>query len=341
MHKLFIGGLTAATLFATPAIASAQPVNSISGPGWSTYNRSTVTKTPDGVRFGTYADGGDTGGILRYTLDSPVKLSDVTDASYQFNYNQASASPNAVPFLKLYLDNGKHVMLDPTACNSTLVDTGADESLSMTDGNADLLYDDDGCGPNAHHVTWQEMIDQHGDENVVKIVVMQGFSGGTDLSALLKSFTFNGEKFDFTGAPLNGQDGLPGADGQPGANGTNGVNGHDVSNGSNGANGAQGSAGQNGSNGTTTVIYVPVANTKLVGNTMRTLRVSTRKGNLKLIGLKANLRGKRMFVKGNTITVDLSNRSVGNYNVAITAKYRKGGTIRTVHSSRALSVTLA
>jgi hypothetical protein len=319
LRKSIIAGAAIAASLAFAGTASADAVQSISTAPWSEYNPSTVTKTQDGVRFGTYADGGDTGGILRYTLDKPVKLSDVTDASYQFNYNQAGESPNAVPFLKLYLDNGAHVMLDPTDCNNTLVNTNEDESLSMTADDAALLYNDDGCGPNAHHLTWREIVAQHGDENVIKVVVMQGFSGGTDLSALLKSFTINGETFDFTGTPKDGQDGAAGHDG---VNGTSGVNG---------------ATGDAGKDGVTRVIYVH--RTKLVGNTMRMIHAPAVKG-WKFVKVRASLRGQRLQTHHRAIKVDLRNAGVGSYNVHMKVQYTdKGGKLHTVRSIRALGIT--
>jgi hypothetical protein len=319
LRKSIIGGAAIAATLALAGTAQADTVQSISTAPWSEYNPSTVTKTQDGVRFGTYADGGATGGILRYTLDKPVKLSGVTDASYQFNYNQAGESPNAVPFLKLYLDNGRHVMLDPTDCNNTLVNTNEDESLSMTADDAALLYDDDGCGPNAHHLTWREIVAQHGDENVVKVVVMQGFSGGTDLSALLKSFTINGETFDFTGAPKDGQDG---------------ASGHDGVNGTNGVNGATGAAGKDG---VTKVVYVN--NTKLHGNRVRTIHAPSVDG-WKLIKVRASLGAERLHTHGRTIKVDLRNKGVGAYNVRMRMQYKdKRGDRHAVRTVRTLSIT--
>ena len=306
-------GTAVALSLAVAGTAQADTVQTISSAPWSKYNTSTVTKTQDGVRFGTYADGGATGGILRYTLDSPVKLSDITDASYQFNYNQASTSPNAVPFFKLYLADGKHVMLDPTDCNNTMVTMNEDKSLSMTADDAALLYDDDGCGANAHHLTWNEMVSQHGNEKVVKIVVIQGFSGGTDVSALLKSFTFNGETFDFTGAP---------ADGSNGSNGSNGVNGTD------------GAAGPAGKDGVTTIIR---ERDVIVGASMRTLHIRKITG-MKFVSAKATLGGKKLSVHGRTIKANLRDKAVGKYIVRITAKFRAGDKTYKVRSIRSLSI---
>ena len=63
MYKVIIAGSVFGALL-IPAVASAQPVQSLSG-DWSASN-STVAKTADGVRFGTYADGGLVGGSAIY-----------------------------------------------------------------------------------------------------------------------------------------------------------------------------------------------------------------------------------------------------------------------------------
>ena len=80
---------------------------------------------------------------------------------------------------------------------------------------------------------------------------------------------------------------------------------------------------------------------KLIGNTVRTLHAPHREG-MKLVKMSAKLRGKALPVNAKSITVDLRGRTVGNYNVSITAKYRtKSGKVRTVRSVRSLSVTRA
>ena len=72
---------------------------------------------------------------------------------------------------------------------------------------------------------------------------------------------------------------------------------------------------------------------------MRTLRVQSIKGK-KLVSVRASLRGKRLHTSGRKIKVDLRGKTVGNYNVVITAKYKtKHGKLHTVRSVRTLSIT--
>jgi hypothetical protein len=126
-----------------------------------------------------------------------------------------------------------------------------------------------------------------------------------------------------------GEDGTDGANGIDGKNGTNGVDGK---NGSSGANGID------GKDGATTIIQRSgPTGSKLVGDTLRTIRVSVPKG-AKFLGAKATLRNKRLPVRGRTIKVDLRGKPASNYNVFITVKYKKRGATHTVRSTRNLSV---
>ena len=55
------------------------------------------------------------------------------------------------------------------------------------------------------------------------MLVSQGNSTGTDVSAMLRSITFNGERFNFNVAPADGTDGVNGKDGAAGPAGKDGV----------------------------------------------------------------------------------------------------------------------
>ena len=156
------------------------------------------------------------------------------------------------------------------------------------------------------------------------MTVTQGWSTGTDVSAMLRQITFNGKTYAFNVAP---------ADGQAGAAAQNGRNGAP------GLNGAIGAAGQNG---TTTVITreVPAHGPAKVcaGNNVRVLHASSRKGE-RFLSARASLNGKALKVSGRKITADLRHRAEGNYNVRISSRYRTaGGKVRTTHTVRSLSV---
>jgi hypothetical protein len=101
-----------------------------------------------------------------------------------------------------------------------------------------------------------------------------------------------------------------------------------------GPNGVNGKDGVNGVNGTTTVIH---DRGTIAGATMRTLQINKISG-MKFIRAKATLRGKRLSVKGRTIKVDLRGKSVGTYQVRITATYKAGGKTYKVRTIRSLGI---
>ena len=149
----------------------------------------------------------------------------------------------------------------------------------------------------------------HGDETITNVLVSQGNSTGTDVSAMLRSITFNGERFNFNVAP---------------ADGTDGVNGKD------------GAAGPAGKDGVTTIIHDGGA---LTGNTVRTIHARKIQGKT-FVSVRASLRGKRLHVHGRSVKVDLRGKTVGNYNVVMVAKYKtkSTGKIHTERTIRSLSI---
>ena len=313
MRKSIIPGAAIVASLAFAGIAHADTnVQSLSG-DWSTSN-STVAKTADGVHFGTYADGGALGGSLKYKGANGLKLSDVTDYSFTFNYKQAGNLTGAAPYARIFLDtDGDHktdadVILDPSLGGRVLPVQGADINFGIADDS--VRYGDD-AGESAQQ-SWTKVKSDHGTDVITDVLVSQGYSMGADVSAMVKSITFNGTRFNFGAAPTNGHDGQ---------------NGHDGATGANGANGA---------NGATTIIH---DHGKLTGAAMRTLRVHTLTGK-KLVSVRATLRGKRLHASGRKIKVDLRGKTEGNYNVVITAKYKtKHGKLHTVRSVRTLSIT--
>jgi len=310
---------------ALTAQAATTPVQSLSGE--FTASNSTVVKTPDGVHFGTYADGGANGGSLVWTGANGLKLKDVKDFSYTSNYKQAGETTGAAPYARIFLDSGQDVILDPSYCATQTPAQAIDKTYQMVGDS--VRYGDDGCGdPNeggeAGNQSWADVVAHHGDERIVKVAVTQGWSTGADVSAMLRQITFNGTTYAFDVAP---------ADGQAGAAALNGRNGAP------GLNGATGAAGQNG---TTTVITreVPahVAAKVCAGNNVRVLHAPSRKGE-RFLSARASLNGKALKVSGRKMTADLRNRAEGNYNVRISSRYRTaGGKVRTTHTVRSLSV---
>jgi len=132
------------------AQAATTPVQSLSGD--FTASNSTVVKTPDGVHFGTYADGGAVGGSVMWKGANGLQLKDVTDFSYTFNYKQAGNTSGAAPYARIWLDKdgdgqADHtVILDPSNCATQTPEQSKDLTRNMVDGP--VRYGDD--GPEQH-----------------------------------------------------------------------------------------------------------------------------------------------------------------------------------------------
>jgi hypothetical protein len=232
MRKVIMGTVLALSLaFAGTAQADTN-VQSLTG-DWRTTN-STVTKVADGVHFGTYADGSALSGSLIYENETlrGLKLKDVKDLSYTFNYKEAGTTVGAAPYLRIFLDSDNDgfydsdVDFEPSFCGTVIPEQKTQKHQMV--GNS-VRYNDDGCGdPGATepgNQPWDNVVANHGDERIVFIAVSQGFSTGKDVSALLKQITFNGEKFNFDVPPADGQDGQKGAKGDTGAQGATGLQG--------------------------------------------------------------------------------------------------------------------
>ena len=146
MRKFMTAGTALALSLAFAAAAQADTnVQSLTG-DWSASN-STVAKTADGVHFGTYADGGALGGSVMYKGANGLKLSDVNDFSFTFNYKQAGNSTGAAPYARIFLDTTSDgttdadVILDPSLGGPVTPVQGADQTFGTADDS--VRYDDD------------------------------------------------------------------------------------------------------------------------------------------------------------------------------------------------------
>lgn len=328
-----LAGAIASLAFAGAAQAATVPVTSLTG-AFSGSN-STVHSTPEGVHFGTYADGGALGGSVTYSGMNGKTLADVTDFSYTFTYREAGVTTGAAPYARIFLDADgdgavdNDVVLDPSFCATVRPAISTDLTYQMV-GNS-VRYSDDGCdGVAPDQQDWADVVAAHGTEKIVGLLVSQGNSTGTDVSALLRNITVNGTTFAFN---------VPPAAGAPGQNGNNGAPGQT---GATGPQGSQGIAGLPGAAGETRVIREQVIVTvpqpqTCAGVGRRVIHAPSRKGE-KFLSARASLRGKKLSVKGNAITALLP-KDEGNYNVRITARYRtQSGKVHTVRTVRSLSV---
>ena len=323
--------LAAAIALGAPAAANAAtvPVQQLRG-AFSAGN-STVTKTPDGVHFGTYADSGcpnpeencaGHGGTLNYDGANGLTLSQITSLGYTFNYRSADEPGllTAAPYLRLFFADGTDVVFDPSRCGQNDVPQAEDVPIDVV--NDTVRYNDDGCNSLASQQAWDDVVDDHPDAVITGIGITQGFSVGRDTSALVRSLTVNGTMFAFDVPPV-GPPGPPGPAGPPGPPG----------------------------HATIVRVPVPVAGpavgvlgtqaSSCRGDQRLTLHVSRRHGR-RFLSARATLRGKRLKVKGRSIRVDLRGRDEGSYDVRIVARYRtKSGRVVRVVTHRVRSVFCA
>ena len=181
-------------------------------------------------------------------------------------------------------------------------------------GNS-VRYSDDGCdGVAPDSQPWADVVAAHGNEVVTCLFVTQGFSMSTDSSALVRQVTVNGTTFAFNVPPASGAAGAPGTtriiqmQAPTGARPTG-----------SGVLGTQASSCK--------------------GDDLLTLRAVRR---ARPLSVRATLRGKHLKVNGRAITLDLRNRTEGNYDVRIVQRYRaKSGRVATSITHRVRSVACA
>jgi hypothetical protein len=332
--------LAAAIALCAPAVANAAtvPVQDLKGAFGA--SNSTVTKTPDGVHFGTYADGGALGGSLLYHGFNGRPLSALTGFGYTFTYRARGNTTGAAPYMRVFLDQDptvdaistgdpdidalvgfndgipdndvEHdVVLDPGECGADVPPQSTD--VTANTANTTVRFDDDACGTNPQEPYSAILADPaRAGLTIVDILVSQGNSTGVDVSGLVRNMTLNGTTFAFDVPPV----------------------------------------GTPGPAGTTTVVRVPVfvpaapaaqsvrgtQASSCKGDDLLTLHAARRAGH-RFLSAHATLRGKRLTVKGRSIRLDLRGRSEGNYDVRIIARYRtKSGRVVRIVTHRVRSV---
>jgi hypothetical protein len=307
MMRKILGVATAMTLLVcSPASAATVPVTQLTGQFTAT--NPSVASTNDGVQFGVYANGGSTGGSLYYSGANGLTLKQITALAFTERHNTTDDSPIAAPYLRIFLEGDVHdVIFDATQCALVVPAENTANHFDVVAG--DVRYDDDGCdGVPPDQQPWADVLLAHGTEVISGIYISAGFTGGADLSALVTDLTVNADTFCFNCAPPT-----------PAPIVTN-----------------------------TFVTPPPTINTAASktaetckGNILRTLHAPKRAGQ-RFLSVRATLRGKRLKVKGRTITADLRKQPEANYNVRLTVRYRaKSGRIVTVKTTRNLSVVCA
>ena len=181
-----------------PAGKPAATLQRLAGDFSGTY--ASVATSLDGVQFGPYSDGGAWGGSVRYDGANGLKLSQIKQLSYDAMYSAADEAKIGAPYLRIFLNNGNDdVVFDATQCATTVPAKNAFHDFEVV-GN-DVRYNDDSCdgvAPDQQH--WSDVVAAHGSDVISGIYVTTGFTGGSDLTALLRGLSVNGHQFTFGSA---------------------------------------------------------------------------------------------------------------------------------------------
>jgi hypothetical protein len=147
--------------------------------------------TPDGVKFGPYADGGAAGGSFRYDGLNGSPLSAITRLFYTAAYSTDNDTTVGVPYLRVFLAGDHDVIFSPNTQPSP--ETSEDEPHHWDVTSGTVRYDDDaGNGPDS---PWATVLASHGSEAIEGIYVSTGFSAGDNLSAVLRTLGVNNDVF--------------------------------------------------------------------------------------------------------------------------------------------------
>lgn len=339
----FLVGVLASLALAVTASAATVPVTQLSGDFAIT--NPTVTKVADGVQFGSYVAPSIQGGSLIYKGANGVTLSALSALSYSAQFHADIDGNSQTPYLTIFLSRAdplggpstvhriQYFAGDQPGCTpatnscpetreDTMITHDVASSLVRYDGGAPATF----ASTKAAHLgeTVTSMTITTGTEPAATgIPAPPGGVGGAGLSALLRDWTVNGNTFAFNVPPPAGSPGVPG---NPGASGPSTVVTQVP---------------------TTVVVQRPgtaTGGTTCKGATRRIFHAPRHPGE-RFLGARAALlsrngRVQSLPVSGRTISLDLTGKPAGNYNVRIKARYRsnRSGRVRTRTTTRNFSV---
>jgi hypothetical protein len=180
------------------AVQNAIPIRVTGGlptKGFSATN-GTVKNSPDGVKFGPYADGGAEGGSICTNSLNGQPFSDVKHLAFVARYTADNNTGGVgVPYLRVFLENDTHDAIFSPNTQSPDPDFAQGPFHTWVATAGSWRYDDDGgTGPDSPFKTIQNA---HADETISGICISVGFSAGTNLSALLRTWEVNTKDYAF------------------------------------------------------------------------------------------------------------------------------------------------
>ena len=157
---------------------------------------SASSNTPDGVEFGPYANGGAEGGSICTSVLNGHPLSDVKHLAYVARYVATNDTGGVgVPYLRIFLEDDAHdaIFSPNTQAPDPDIEEGPFHTWVATAGS--WRYDDDGgAGPDS---PFAEIQGDHAAEVISGICITVGFSAGTNLAGLLRSWEINATDYAF------------------------------------------------------------------------------------------------------------------------------------------------
>ena len=155
-----------------------------------------VKNSPDGVKFGPYADGGTEGGSICTNSMNGQPFSDVEHLAFVARYTADNNTGGVgVPYLRVFLENDAHDAIFSPNTQSPDPDTAQGPFHTWVATAGSWRYDDDGgSGPDSPFLTIRNA---HADETISKICISLGNSNGTNLSALLRTWEINNKDYAF------------------------------------------------------------------------------------------------------------------------------------------------
>ena len=163
--------------------------------GFSATN-ATVKNSPDGVKFGPYADGGAEGGSICTNSLNGQPFSDVKHLAFEARYTATNNTGGVgVPYLRIFLEDDTHDAIFSPNTQSPDPDFAQGPFHTWVATAGSWRYDDDGgTGPDSPFKTIQNA---HADETISSICISVGFTAGTNLSSLLRTWEVNTKDYAF------------------------------------------------------------------------------------------------------------------------------------------------
>jgi hypothetical protein len=160
----------------------------------------TVRNTADGVEFGPYDEGGDAGGSICANTLNGKHLSDVQHLAYEARYTADNDTGGVgVPYLRIFLAGDHDAIFSPnTQPPDADIQEGPFHTWVATAGL--WRYDDDGGSGGEYGFNgapFSDVVADHGTDVITKTCISTGFTAGTHLSALLRSWELNARDYAF------------------------------------------------------------------------------------------------------------------------------------------------